>query len=467
MSYDMTTGTAKFERMTKEEKLRFCQDLIKQAANLTKSPDLSGVRSTGSKSSSSGVRSTSKSSKRPASISGTLSKKTKSGTLSHDEKSKLHSKSTIAKQSASKSMVKSSTPSKSKTNFRHSSSVRSGDNKSKANSNISSIRTGGGIQSSMKAAIPINRLVMIQQIDRSSTRPNYVKNSRPITTLSMRSNKSKSKPQHPSKAASHSSVKVDGTSAVRSASNTSGKKTSVKSSTSKAGSKTDLGDSSSIAVTPTSAHTKSGTISKSTAHSQSRPAGGTSSIRSTVASKSDKKTNGTQKAKSSTKKKTTTKSVRSPLKSSPMSTKTDSKISVKNKTKSSTKTTGKHRSKHSRIPIKDYTETCAVQFVPKFNANSTKNQVPIYHLIRHAFGNMVREAICQLDKEKSGVSSQQIIDHILKHYSFPNNISQSAIRNRTIFTINAGLRAGTLLTVSPNKGVRIGRMRRIYPRMLC
>ncbi|CAF0762785.1 unnamed protein product [Rotaria sordida] len=453
MSYDMTTGTAKFERMTKEEKLRFCQDLIKQAANLTKSPDLSGVRSTGSKSSSSGVRSTSKSSKRPASISGTLSKKTKSGTLSHDEKSKLHSKSTIAKQSASKSMVKSSTPSKSKTNFRHSSSVRSGDNKSKANSNISSIRTGGGIQSSMKAGNNDFKF-SIEEILFSCV-------------SSMRSNKSKSKPQHPSKAASHSSVKVDGTSAVRSASNTSGKKTSVKSSTSKAGSKTDLGDSSSIAVTPTSAHTKSGTISKSTAHSQSRPAGGTSSIRSTVASKSDKKTNGTQKAKSSTKKKTTTKSVRSPLKSSPMSTKTDSKISVKNKTKSSTKTTGKHRSKHSRIPIKDYTETCAVQFVPKFNANSTKNQVPIYHLIRHAFGNMVREAICQLDKEKSGVSSQQIIDHILKHYSFPNNISQSAIRNRTIFTINAGLRAGTLLTVSPNKGVRIGRMRRIYPRMLC
>lgn len=139
--------------------------------------------------------------------------------------------------------------------------------------------------------------------------------------------------------------------------------------------------------------------------------------------------------------------------------------SMKTKSKSNTKSS-KTTEKSKRIPIKDRTETCAVQFVPKFNENSMNNQVPIYHLIRHAFGNMVREAICQLDKEKSGVSSQQIIDHILKHYSFPNNISESAIRNRTVFTINAGLRAGTLLTVSPNKGVRIGRMRRLYPRML-
>lgn len=112
-------------------------------------------------------------------------------------------------------------------------------------------------------------------------------------------------------------------------------------------------------------------------------------------------------------------------------------------------------------------ETCAVQFVPKFNPSSSKNPVPIYHLIRHAFGNMVREAICQLDKDKSGVSSQRIISHILEHYSFPNSISESVIRNRAMFTINAGLRAGTLLTVSPNKGVRIGRMRRIHPRTLC
>ena len=117
--------------------------------------------------------------------------------------------------------------------------------------------------------------------------------------------------------------------------------------------------------------------------------------------------------------------------------------------------------------MKDRTETCAVQFVPKFNSGSNKNQVPIYHLIRRAFGNMVREAICQLDKDKSGVSSEQIINHILHHYAFPSDISEGAIRNRAMFTINSGLRAGTLLTVSPNKGVRIGRMRRNYPRMLC
>ncbi|CAF4523084.1 unnamed protein product [Rotaria sp. Silwood1] len=277
----------------------------------------------------------------------------------------------------------------------------------------------------------------------------------------MRSNKSKNKQQHPSNTASHSSVKVDGTSAVRSASHISGKKTNVKS-----GSKTELGDSPFTAAASSDIHTKSETKSKSATHSQSQPVGGASSIRSTAVSKSHKKTNGTQKTKSGTKKKTIVSSVRSASKSSPMSVKTGSK--TKSSTKSA-KATGKHQtqqSKHTRIPIKDRTETCAVQFVPKFNSSSTKNQVPIYHLIRHAFGNMVREAICQLDKEKSGVSSQQIIDHILKHYSFPQNISQSAIRNRTIFTINAGLRAGTLLTVSPNKGVRIGRMRRIYPRML-
>jgi hypothetical protein len=141
---------------------------------------------------------------------------------------------------------------------------------------------------------------------------------------------------------------------------------------------------------------------------------------------------------------------------------------TKNKAKSSIRSEKRQtqRSKHPRTSMKNGTETCVVQFVPKFNASSTKNQVPIYHLIRRAFGNMVREAICQLDKDKSGVSSQQIIDHILQHYAFPNNLSENVIRNRTMFTINAGLRAGTLLTVSPNKGVRIGRMRRNYPRML-
>jgi hypothetical protein len=148
-----------------------------------------------------------------------------------------------------------------------------------------------------------------------------------------------------------------------------------------------------------------------------------------------------------------------------MSIKSGSKGGVtgmKSRAKSSTRS-----GKHPRTAMKDRTETCVVEFVPKFNPSSTKNQVPIYHIIRRAFGNMVREAICQLDKDKSGVSSQQIIDHILKHYAFPNNISENVIRNRTMFTINSGLRAGTLLTVSPNKDVRIGRMRRNYPRMLC
>jgi hypothetical protein len=80
MSSNTTTGTAKFERMTKEEKLRFCQDLIKQAANLAK----------------------------PSAISGTMSKKTKSGTLNHSGKSKSYGKSNTLKQSASASSVKSS-----------------------------------------------------------------------------------------------------------------------------------------------------------------------------------------------------------------------------------------------------------------------------------------------------------------------------------------------------------------------
>ncbi len=98
-------GTAKFERMTKEEKLRFCQDLIRQAANLTKPSTISGIRSTGSKSNMSGVRSTSRSSKRPASASSTISKKTKNGTLTDDGRSKSRDRSGTAKRTAS---VKSS-----------------------------------------------------------------------------------------------------------------------------------------------------------------------------------------------------------------------------------------------------------------------------------------------------------------------------------------------------------------------
>jgi len=102
-------GTAKFERMTKEEKLRFCQELIRQAANLTKPSSISGIRSTGSKANMSGIRSKSKSSKRPASASSTTSKKTKNGTLTRDGRSKSRDRSGTTKRSASKSSIKSST----------------------------------------------------------------------------------------------------------------------------------------------------------------------------------------------------------------------------------------------------------------------------------------------------------------------------------------------------------------------
>ncbi len=96
MSSNMTMGTAKFERMTKEEKLRFCQDLIRQAVNLSKPSSISGARSTGSKSTMSGGRLKSKSSKRPASVSGTISKKTKNGTLTHNGRSKSTVKSSAS-----------------------------------------------------------------------------------------------------------------------------------------------------------------------------------------------------------------------------------------------------------------------------------------------------------------------------------------------------------------------------------
>lgn len=101
-------GSDKFERMTKEEKLRFCQDLIRQAANLTKPSSISGIRSTGSKANMNGTRSKSKSSKRPASVDSIKSKKTKSGTSTHSVKSKSSDRSGTAKRSPSKSSVKSS-----------------------------------------------------------------------------------------------------------------------------------------------------------------------------------------------------------------------------------------------------------------------------------------------------------------------------------------------------------------------
>ncbi|CAM4933846.1 unnamed protein product [Rotaria socialis] len=474
MTHDMTNGTAKFERMTKEEKLRFCQDLIKQAANLTKSSDISsGIHSTESRSSlNGGIRSSSKSSKRPPSPSGTLSKKTKSGTLSQKNKLKSHTKSS-----------KSHKTEKSKANTHSHSTTPAEDSKSTANSKKSIKTTSAtGLRSSAKTGNNdfnlINENIAFFYLCLDGKHKSKSKSSKSGTTKrstsksSTRNKASKSKRHHTSKTASNSSLKLDGTSAIRSTSHTSGKHTKVKSSTSEAGSKTDLEGFTSALISPSSMHTKSGTVSKSKVHSQSQQAPGShSSVRSMVASKSHKATNKITKAKSSSTKKAATSTIHSTMKSTPIRSKSGTKTQLTtmktDMTKSSTKSKGKSQSKHSRMPMKDSTETCAVQFVPKFNPNSNKNQVPIYHLIRHAFGNMVREAICQLDKEKSGVSSQQIIDHILKYYSFPNNVSESAIRNRTIFTINAGLRAGTLLTVSPNKGVRIGRMRRVYPHMLC
>ncbi|CAF3671648.1 unnamed protein product [Rotaria sp. Silwood1] len=269
----MTIGTGKFERMTKEEKLRFCRDLIKKAANLTKSSAVSDIYSTGNTSSHSDIYSKSKSNQQPSSVSDTLLKETKNDTLINNGTSKLHP----TKRTTSRSSIKSST-------------------------------------------------------------------------------------------------------------------------------------SYTIASTVLSPSKRSATANKTNV------------------------TNIKSKSKSNTK---------------------------------SEKTTGNHQTKQSHKTNKDRTETCTVQFVPKFNPNSNTNQVPIYRLVRHAFGNMVREAICQLDKDKTGVSSQQIIDHIVKHYAFPNNVSESVVRNRAMFTINSGLRAGTLLTVNPNKGVRIGRMRHNYARMLC
>ena len=108
MSSGTISSSAKFERMTKEEKLRFCQDLIKQAANLTKPSSKSDIHASTSKSQASGARSASKSSKRPASASGALSKKTKSSTATSGGPSKSHTKSSAVHRSPSKSSVKSS-----------------------------------------------------------------------------------------------------------------------------------------------------------------------------------------------------------------------------------------------------------------------------------------------------------------------------------------------------------------------
>lgn len=95
MSSTTKMNNAKFERMTKEEKLRFCQDLIRQAAHLSKP---SRVQSTGSKANASMVRSKSKSSKRGTSVASATSKKTKSvASTSHD-------RANVPKSSASQSV---------------------------------------------------------------------------------------------------------------------------------------------------------------------------------------------------------------------------------------------------------------------------------------------------------------------------------------------------------------------------
>ena len=93
MSSSTTMGAARFQRMTKEEKLRFCQDLIRQAANFRKKP--SGANDD---------RSTrSRSSKRPASVGSKTSKKTKSGASNRMGRSKSRDKLSTGERAASKS----------------------------------------------------------------------------------------------------------------------------------------------------------------------------------------------------------------------------------------------------------------------------------------------------------------------------------------------------------------------------
>ncbi|CAF0753215.1 unnamed protein product [Adineta ricciae] len=217
-----------------------------------------------------------------------------------------------------------------------------------------------------------------------------------------------------------------------------------------------------------SAHAKSRTKSKPTGRSHSRLRRGASRVRSASKHKRSTKSVTEKKVGKILKQRNQYLSLQRRTSTVRLSSKPAGYSSKHAGKTRSTATRGhiRSKSKHANTQRKTHTEICAVQFVPKFDPSSSKNHVPIYHLIRHAFGNMVREAICQLDKDKTGVSSQQILDHILKHYSFPNNISKSAIRNRTLFTINAGLRAGTLLSAGSNKNIRIGRMRRVYPHKL-
>ena len=75
MSSNTIASAVEFERMTKEEKLRFCQDLIRQAANLKKSSHTGDSARSKSKSNK---RSTSKRAKGPTS---TYQKHSKSSAL--------------------------------------------------------------------------------------------------------------------------------------------------------------------------------------------------------------------------------------------------------------------------------------------------------------------------------------------------------------------------------------------------
>ena len=91
----MTTANfSNFERMTNNERLRFCQDLIQEAAHLEKSSGESGGHSSGSKESLNAMHSKSKSSKRPVSVSSALSKKSKSRQSESDLKLDVPKQST-------------------------------------------------------------------------------------------------------------------------------------------------------------------------------------------------------------------------------------------------------------------------------------------------------------------------------------------------------------------------------------
>jgi len=85
MASNTSMSNGNFEQLSKDEKLRFCQHLIRQAANLAKRSRSTAGRSTKSKAS---ARSKSQQSKRPASAASGTTKKTKSGTSNRRARSK-------------------------------------------------------------------------------------------------------------------------------------------------------------------------------------------------------------------------------------------------------------------------------------------------------------------------------------------------------------------------------------------